>query len=101
MMIGAAFAASGCSILHRGGKAKTPVLGERIPVLAAEGDVEVDPETAAIPMFLFDATANTEWTQSGGNASKSVGQVALGTALGVAFHEQAGRGSSLTARLAS
>jgi len=36
MMIGAAFAASGCSILHRGGKAKTPVLGERIPVLAAE-----------------------------------------------------------------
>ena len=101
MMIGAAFAASGCSILHRGGKAKTPVLGERIPVLAAEGDVEVDPETAAIPMTLPDATANTEWTQSGGNASKSVGQVALGTALGVAFHEQAGRGSSLTARLAS
>ena len=101
MMIGAALAASGCSLLHRGGKPKTPVLGERIPVLAAEGDVEVDPETAAIPMTLPDAVANTEWTQSGGNASKSIGQVALGTALRVAFREQAGRGSSLTARLAS
>jgi len=101
LMIGAAFAASGCSILKRGGKPKTPVLGERIAVLTSEGDVAVDPETAAIPMTLPDAVANTEWTQSGGSASKSVGQVALGTALAPAFHVQAGRGSSLTARLAS
>jgi len=70
-------------------------------VLTSEGDVAVDPETAAIPMTLPDAVANTEWTQSGGSASKSVGQVALGTALAPAFHVQAGRGSSLTARLAS
>ena len=101
LMIGAAFAASGCSILKRGGKPKTPVLGERIAVLTSEGDVAVDPETAAIPMTLPDAVANTEWTQSGGSASKSVGQVALGTALAPAFHVQAGRGSSLTAHLAS
>jgi len=101
MMIGAAIAAGGCSLLHRGGKPKTPVIGERIPVLASEGDVEVDPAVAAIPMTLPDAVANTEWTQSGGNASKSVGQLALGTALGSAFHVQGGRGSSLTARLAS
>ena len=101
LMIGAAFAASGCSILKRGGKPKTPVLGERIAVLTSEGDVEVDPATAAIPMTLPEATANTDWTQSGGAASKSVGQLALGTALASAFHVQAGRGSSLTARLAS
>jgi outer membrane protein assembly factor BamB len=101
LMIGAALAASGCSILHRGAKPKTPVLGERIPVLTSEGDVEVDPATAAIPMTLPDAVANTDWAQSGGNASKSVGQVALGTALGRAFTVQAGRGSSLVARLAS
>jgi len=101
LMIGAAFAAGGCSILKRGGKPKTPVLGERIAVLTSEGDVEVDPATAAIPMTLPEATANTEWSQSGGAASKSVGQVALGTALSSAFHVQAGRGSSLTARLAS
>ena len=100
LMIGAALAASGCSILKRG-KPKTPVLGERIAVLTSESDIEVDPATAALPMSLPEAVANSEWTQSGGNAAKSVGQVALGNQLGVAFSVQGGRGSSLTARLAS
>jgi outer membrane protein assembly factor BamB len=101
LMIGAALAASGCSLLKRGGKPKTPVLGERIAVLTSEGDIEVDPATAAIPMVLPEPVVNSEWTQSGGNASKSVGQVALGNALAPLFHVQGGRGSSLTARLAS
>ena len=101
VMIAAALAASGCSILHKGKGASTPVLGERIAVLSGESDVEVDPATAALPMSLPAAAVNPEWTQSGGVASKSVGQVALGTALGQAFSVQAGRGSSLTARLAS
>ena len=100
LMIAAALAAGGCSILKKG-RPKTPVLGQRIPVLTSEGDVAVDPVTAAIPMSLPDPVVNTEWSQSGGNASKSVGQLALGTAVGRAFTVQAGRGSSLTARLAS
>ncbi|HKC02862.1 MAG TPA: PQQ-binding-like beta-propeller repeat protein [Sphingomicrobium sp.] len=100
LMIAAALAAGGCSLLKKG-RPKTPVLGQRIPVLTSEGDVAVDPATAAIPMVLPDPVVNTEWTQSGGNASKSVGQLALGTALGRAFTVPAGRGSSLTARLAS
>ena len=101
LMIGIALAAGGCSILKRGGKPKTPVLGERIAVLTSEGDIDVDPATAAIPMSLPEAVVNSEWTQSGGNASKSVGQLALGNAIAPAFHVQGGRGSSLTARLAS
>jgi outer membrane protein assembly factor BamB len=100
LMITAALAVSGCSVFKKGGP-KTPVLGQRIPVLLTEGDVEVDPATAALPMTLPAAVANTEWSQSGGNAQKSMGQLALGTALGRAFQVQAGRGSSLTARLAS
>jgi len=100
LMIAAALAAGGCSLLKKG-RPKTPVLGQRIPVLTSEGDVAVDPETARIPMVLPDPVANTEWTQSGGNAAKSVGQLALGTALGRAFTVPAGRGSSMTARLAS
>ena len=100
LMIAAALAAGGCGILKKGGP-KTPVLGTRIPVLLTEGDVEVDPATAALPMSLPAPVANTDWSQSGGNASKSVGHLALGTALGRAFQIQAGRGSSLTARLAS
>jgi outer membrane protein assembly factor BamB len=100
LLIAAALAASGCGILKKGGP-KTPVLGERIPVLTTEGDVAVDPAAAALPMTLPAPVANSEWSQSGGNPSKSMGQVALGTALARLFTVQAGRGSSLTARLAS
>jgi outer membrane protein assembly factor BamB len=100
VLIAAALAASGCGIMKKG-KPKTPVLGERIPVLTSEGEVEIDLATAALPMNLPPAVANSDWTQPGGNASKAMGQLALGTALGNAFTVNAGRGSSLTARLAS
>src|SRR6476659_8321243 len=100
LMIAAAIAAGGCSVLHKGKKTNTPVLGQRIAVLTGENDVTVDPATASLPMTLPDAVANSDWTQSGGNAAKSMGQLALGNALANAFMVQAGRGSSLTARLA-
>src|SRR3954451_24876707 len=100
-LIALALAASGCSVFKRGKAAKTPVLGERIAVLTTESDAQIDLATAAQPMSLTPAVANTEWSQSGGNASKSMGQLAIGTALGNAFTVQAGRGSSLTMRLAS
>jgi len=51
LMIAAALAASGCNPFKRSAP-KTPVLGERIPVLTTEGDVQVDPATAALPMTL-------------------------------------------------
>ena len=101
MMIAAALAASGCGILKKGKGPSTPVLGQRVAVLTSESDVEVDPATAALPMSLPQAVANSEWSQSGGTASKSVGQLALGGALNRVFSVNAGRGSSLTARLAS
>jgi outer membrane protein assembly factor BamB len=100
VLMAATLAASGCSLLRKGAP-KTPVLGERIPVLTTEGDVEVDPATAMIPFSLPDAVANPVWSQSGGNASKSMGQLALGDSLQPAFTVQAGRGSTLAARLAA
>jgi outer membrane protein assembly factor BamB len=100
LLIAAALAASGCGVFKKG-KTSTPVLGQRIAVLTGENDVTVDPATAALPMSLPDPVANTDWTQSGGNPSKSMGQLALGRALARAFTVQAGRGSSLTARLAA
>ena len=96
----AAVAASGCSVLKKR-TPKTPVLGERVAVLTTENDVAVDPETAALPMVLPAPVANAEWGQSGGNAAKSMGQVALGNSLGQVFSVSIGTGSSLTARLAS
>jgi outer membrane protein assembly factor BamB len=98
-MIAVAFAASGCSILKRGKKPATPVLGERIPVLTSEGDSQVDPATSALPMSLPAEVTNTVWTQSGGNAAKSMGHLALGKSLSHVWSANAGRGSSLTARL--
>jgi outer membrane protein assembly factor BamB len=100
VLIAAALASSGCSIF-KGKKATTPVLGERIPVLTTENDIEVDPATQALPFSLPAATANTGWTESGGNAANSMGHLALGGSLQPAFTVQAGRGSSLTARLAA
>lgn len=100
ILIAAALAASGCGVFKKG-KAATPVLGQRVAVLTSEGDVEVDPTTTALPFTIPQAVTNTDWTQSGGNASKSMGQLTLGTNLARAFTVNAGRGSSLTARLAS
>ena len=101
VLIAAALASSGCTVFKKGHKTSTPVLGERIPVLTSENDVEVDPATLALPFSLPVAVENTGWTESGGNASNSVGHVALGSSLQPAFTVQAGRGSSLTARLAA
>jgi outer membrane protein assembly factor BamB len=100
VLVAIALAASGCGIFKKSGP-KTPVLGERIPVLTTEGDVQVDPATQAFPFSLPAATANPVWSQSGGNAMKSMGQLALGDSIQPAFTVQAGRGSSLAARLAA
>ena len=100
ILIAAALSAGGCGILKKS-RPKTPTIGERIPVLTAELDVAVDPETAAMAMTLPEPVANTDWAQSGGNAAKSMGHVALGTPLAEAFRVNIGEGSNLKARLAS
>ncbi|HVU31746.1 MAG TPA: PQQ-binding-like beta-propeller repeat protein [Sphingomicrobium sp.] len=101
LLIAAALASSGCSLFKKGARPKTPVLGERIPVLTSENDAQVDPATQALPFNLPAPVQNAAWAESGGNASNSMGHVALGSAIQPAFNIQAGRGSSLTARLAS
>jgi outer membrane protein assembly factor BamB len=101
VLIAAALASSGCSLLKKGSGPKTPVLGQRIAVLTTEGNVEVDPATQALPFSLPPPVENGGWTESGGNATNSMGHVALGNALRPAFSVQAGRGSNLTARLAA
>lgn len=101
VLVAMALAASGCGIFKKGKAAGTPVLGQRIAVLTGEGDVTVDPATATLPMSLPAPAANADWTQSAGNSNHSMGQLALGGSLARAFMVQAGRGASLTARLAA
>ena len=89
----------GCNTFRKG-KAKTPVIGERIAVLASEADVVIDPATASAPFSLPAATINTEWTQPGGSPSKSLGNLALAKPLRLAFSVPAGAGTTVKARLA-
>jgi len=101
VLIAAALASGGCSVFKKGARPKTPVLGQRIDVLTNEVEVAADPATKALPFSLPAPVVNNAWTESGGNATNSMGHLALGNALRPAFSVQAGRGSSLTARLAA
>jgi len=91
---------AGCGILgdSRGPKG-TPTVGQRIPVLSGEADVEADAELADVPVSVPAATVNAEWTHSGGSASRSLGHLSLGTAAAPAWSVSIGQGSSSNARL--
>ncbi len=95
-----ALGASGCDTFKKK-KPVTPTVGERIPVLTSENEVSIDLPTAATPMVLPVPVTNAQWDQSGGNAAHSMGQLSLGTQLGLAYSVNAGRGASATERLAS
>ena len=89
---------AGCGVI-KGKKKATPTIGDRVSVLVNEIDIAVDETTAAVPMELPGAVDNADWMQSGGNASKSVGHVALGQSLGLAWSTQIGSGSGKKERL--
>jgi outer membrane protein assembly factor BamB len=99
--LAAATILSGCGIIGGGGSGPkgTPTVGERIPVLSGEAGIEVDPELADVPVVLPAPAENADWAQGGGTASKSVGHVALGTALSPAWSVSIGQGSSTSGRL--
>ena len=82
--VGAALCAlalvSGCGIFKGGGK-KTPVLGERVPILLSENDIAADTSIAGVDVLVPEAAVNDSWTQPGGNAAKSMGHLALGANL--------------------
>lgn len=91
---------SGCGIFKGKGGPKTPVVGQRISILTAESDVETDPALADVQVVLPNPEANAEWSQPGGNAAKSMGHLALGSAPQRVWTVKI-EGSSKTARLAS
>ena len=92
---------AGCGVVGRRRGPTTPTVGQRIPVLGTEGTVEADPLLAAIPVTVPAATANTDWSQSGGNAAKSMGHVALGDAPQQVWSVSIGNGNSFRTRLVS
>ena len=75
--LAAMMALSACGIFKGGGPKKTPTIGERVPILVSENGIETDKTIADIQVLLPAAAPNDSWTQPGGNASKSMGQLAL------------------------
>ena len=100
VLIALAISASGCGIFKKG-HPKTPVLGNRIDVLTTEAQLKVDPATAALPMTLPPPVENTDWDQSGGNASKSMGNLALGPTPTQAWAVSVGQGTTVKERLSA
>ena len=92
---------AGCGVLGRNRRPATPTVGQRIPVLGSEGTVEADPLLAAIPVTVPAPVANTDWAQSGGNASKSMGHVALSDSPQQVWSVSIGDGNSFRTRLVS
>jgi outer membrane protein assembly factor BamB len=92
---------AGCGIFRGSRGPTTPTVGERIPVLASEGDVEVDPALAGIPVSVPAPFVNEDWAQPGGNAAKSMGHVALADSISQAWSVSIGAGSTARGRLAA
>ncbi|MBO9711302.1 PQQ-binding-like beta-propeller repeat protein [Sphingomonas sp.] len=90
----------GCSVLKGSGARKTPVLGQRVPILASENDIVPDKVLAGNDVLVPAAEANADWGQPGGNAAKSMGHVALGESLSRAWTVNI-PGSNKRERLAS
>ncbi len=70
-------ALSACGIFKGGDGAKTPVLGQRVPILASETGVTPDKSIAEVQVVLPMAEVNPAWAQPGGNAAKTMGHLAL------------------------
>jgi outer membrane protein assembly factor BamB len=90
----------GCGVFDKK-KKTTPTLGQRIAVLSSEKAIEVDPALAGVPVTLPAADVNGQWTQPGGNASKSMGHLALAAAPSQLWRASIGSGASNKSALAA
>ena len=74
-----ALALSGCHVFGGGkGGPKTPIVGNRIPILShIDTAANVDPSLAFVEVLLPPAETNADWAQAGGTADKSYGHPAL------------------------
>lgn len=99
VMLATALALSGCGVF-KASKPKTPVLGERVPILVSETSAEVDPTLASIEVLLPPATVNESWTQPAGNSAHAMGHLGLSASPAKAWEASIAGGTN-RARLAA
>jgi len=92
---------SGCDLLRGGRGPTTPTVGTRQPVLGSDTALVADPTLADVAVTVPGPAANPDWPQPGGNASKSIGHVALGDSPAQAWSVGIGQGDSAAGRLAA
>lgn len=69
---------SGCKLFGGKGPAKTPTVGNRVPILSRiESGAKTDPTLGAVSVILPPAEVNATWAQGGGTPSKAYGHLAL------------------------
>lgn len=90
---------SSCTLFKK--RAKTPTVGDRLPVLTLSTKIEADPALAETIVVVPPAEANAEWTQPGVGPTKSAGNLELSATLVQAWVAEIGQGSSKTRRLSS
>lgn len=73
---------------------RTPVIGNRVPILPSENAATPDASIASVEVLLPAAETNADWPQPGGSADHSNGQLALGTTLTRAWSAQIAGGSN-------
>ncbi len=99
--LAATLTACGGGGLFGGGEKTTPTVGNRTPILSRiESGAAVDPTLASVTVVLPPQTANPEWAQVGGSASKSYGHLALPATMTKAWSARIA-GSSNSERLAA
>lgn len=91
----------GCGVFGGRDRPTTPTVGQRVPVLARDSGVEVDPLLAGMPVTVPGPVLNPDWAQPGGNLSKTMVHVALGDNVNRAWSQSIGAGNSFRTRLVS
>ncbi len=81
------------------GERKTPLRGERRPVLAADRPLNIEEGGAQVPVTLPPPALNADWPQAGGTIGHAPGHPALGLRLGEAWRADIGTGTAYRRRL--
>ena len=78
---------------------KTKIQGERISIIASEGQLSTDPQLAAAKMDLPPPKKNAEWPQPGGTPDNVLGNLMADGPLAQVWSASAGKGTDDDSRL--
>lgn len=90
---------SGCGVFKGGKRGPTATLGERIAVLGFEQEAKAETELQNVAVVLPSQQVNATWTQPGGDASGSMGHLALSAQPSRLWSVSIGEGSNATRKL--